>query len=75
MLSCKTKLLKAMSSCSVALGILCTVSCQAQEKQALQEKQAAFMKDVEEWSQGEVEALQAAAAERLKKEQLQVEKW
>lgn len=33
------------------------------------------MFEVEEWSQGEVEALQAAAAERLNREQQTVMHW
>lgn len=45
------------------------------EKQQLQEQQAAFMSEVEEWSQGEVEAIQAAAAARLDDEQRQGQQW
>ncbi|WIA40340.1 hypothetical protein OEZ86_013707 [Tetradesmus obliquus] len=37
----------------------------AEEKQALQRKQEAVMTEVEEWSQGEVEAVKAAAAARV----------
>lgn len=52
-----------------------TTYLQADEKQALKAQQAAFMTEVEEWSQGEVEALQAEAAKRLKLEQEQVHHW
>lgn len=58
-----------------AVPLLLLRTQQDLEKQALQNKQAAFMTEVEEWSQGEVEALQAAAAERLKQEQQMVKHW
>ena len=45
------------------------------EKQVLQEQQAAFMSEVEQWSQGEVEAIQAAAAARLQEEQAATQRW
>lgn len=48
---------------------------QESEKQALQQQQAAFMSEVEEWSQGEVEAIQAAAAMRLQQQEQLTEHW
>lgn len=45
------------------------------ERQVLQEQQAAFMTEVEQWSQGEVEAIQAAAAARLQEEQQATQHW
>lgn len=55
---------------------LCSV-CTAQEteKQGLQQQQAAFMSEVEQWSQGEVEAIQAAAEARINEEQQAVQHW
>ena len=48
---------------------------QETEKAMLQQQQATFMSEVEEWSQGEVEAIQAAAAARLSQEQQQTQHW
>jgi hypothetical protein len=48
---------------------------QAEERQALQQKQEAFMTDVEEWSQGEVEAVKAAAAARLQQVEQSAGQW
>lgn len=45
------------------------------ERQVLQEQQAAFMSEVEQWSQGEVEAIQAAAAARLQEQQAATQRW
>jgi sulfur relay (sulfurtransferase) DsrC/TusE family protein len=45
------------------------------EKQELQHQKEAFMTEVEQWSQGEVEAIQAAAAAKLAQEQRAVEHW
>jgi hypothetical protein len=52
-----------------------TTALQDIEKQVLQEQQAAFMSEVEQWSQGEVEAIQAAAAARLQEEQATTQHW
>lgn len=59
------------------LGVLVTVSqpLQEAERQDLQAKQAAFMLEVEQWSQGEVEALQAAVEARVQREQQQAQLW
>jgi sulfur relay (sulfurtransferase) DsrC/TusE family protein len=48
---------------------------QGLEKQELQQQQEAFMTEVEQWSQGEVEAIQAAAAAKLAQEQRAVKHW
>lgn len=45
------------------------------ERQELQQQQGAFMSEVEQWSQGEVEAIQAAAAARVNEQQRAVEQW
>ncbi|WIA20048.1 hypothetical protein OEZ85_005913 [Tetradesmus obliquus] len=47
----------------------------AEEKQALQRKQEAFMTEVEEWSQGEVEAVKAAAAARVQQAEQSAAQW
>jgi hypothetical protein len=54
---------------------LCCVVLQAEERQALQQKQEAFMTDVEEWSQGEVEAVKAAAAARVQQAEQSAGQW
>ncbi len=72
-----------MSCICVLLCLLCQLVSgldsgnflQDVEKQVLQEQQAAFMSEVEQWSQGEVEAIQAAAAARLKEEQAATQSW
>jgi hypothetical protein len=51
------------------------LSRQASERQRLQDQQAAFMSEVEQWSQGEVEAIQAAAAAKLKQQQQETADW
>lgn len=45
------------------------------ERRELQQQQGAFMSEVEQWSQGEVEAIQAAADARVKGQQQAVELW
>lgn len=60
-------------SCCVHAMVWCVL--QEAEKQQLQQQQASFMSEVEEWSQGEVEAIQAAADTRLHQQQQQVEHW
>jgi len=62
---------------SVTFCVHAIVWCvlQEAEKQQLQQQQASFMSEVEEWSQGEVEAIQAAADARLHQQQQQVEHW
>jgi hypothetical protein len=51
------------------------VAVQACERRELQQQQGAFMAEVEQWSQGEVEAIQAAAEARIKEQQQAVEHW
>lgn len=48
---------------------------QESERHELQQQQGAFMSEVEQWSQGEVEAIQAAADARIKEQQRAVELW
>lgn len=48
---------------------------QETERQALQERHGMLLADVEQWSQGEVEAVQAAAAARLRQEQDAAAHW
>jgi hypothetical protein len=55
--------------CSIAVVL------QAEERQALQRKQDAFMTEVEEWSQGEVEAVKAAAAARVQQAEQSAAQW
>lgn len=61
--------------CQRCIPTLPGVCLQDIEKQVLQEQQAAFMSEVEQWSQGEVEAIQAAAATRLQEEQAATQRW
>jgi hypothetical protein len=48
---------------------------QEREKHELQQQQATYMSEVEQWSQGEVEAIQAAAEARIKEKQQSVQHW
>jgi hypothetical protein len=64
-----------MSSVCDCDAWLDVASLQAEEKQALQRKQEAFMTEVEEWSQGEVEAVKGAAAARMQEAEQSAGQW
>jgi hypothetical protein len=50
-------------------------AAQEAEKAQLKQQQAAFVTEIEQWSQGEVAAIEAAAAAKLQQQQEETAAW